>query len=160
MSELAGDPLPGLSVWEAARAKGVSARMVRRWCATGRVRSHRFGRDSVQSLRVYLDESSDRNQPPRKGLPNVEDGQRRTAAHAAEPSLSLAAITPSSQNLHGAVSHSQREMMLVAAREMRFLTAVTAGRRLVARQAIMLRDQAELVDQLVSARDQARVTIS
>jgi hypothetical protein len=50
------------------------------------------------------------------------------------------------------------------AAEMQFPLAVTAHltatRRLVERQEIKLRDQAELVDRLFSARDQARVTIS
>ena len=45
----------GLSVQEASRILGVSRNTVRRWCASGRLRSDRVGRPQGDSIRVFLD---------------------------------------------------------------------------------------------------------
>ena len=50
-----GTSQPGLSIQEAAVVLGVSPNTVRRWCATGRLRSERVARPQGDAIRVYLD---------------------------------------------------------------------------------------------------------
>src|SRR5215212_10288841 len=55
MESPTGTSRVGLSVHEAAQVLGVSRNTIRRWCASGRLRSERVGRPQGDSIRVFLD---------------------------------------------------------------------------------------------------------
>src|SRR5438067_7736575 len=59
MADPAGTSQPGLSVPEAAVMLGVSPNTVRRWVATGRLRSERIPRPQGDMIRVFLDQVPD-----------------------------------------------------------------------------------------------------
>src|SRR5437763_16338762 len=56
MAGSTGTSPPGLSIHEAAVMLGVSPNTVRRWCASGRLRSERVKRPQGEMIRVYLDD--------------------------------------------------------------------------------------------------------
>src|SRR4051794_4828256 len=59
MADPIGTSHPGLSIHEAAVMLGVAPNTVRRWCASGRLRSQRIPRPQGEVVRVFLDQMPD-----------------------------------------------------------------------------------------------------
>src|ERR671921_474255 len=77
----------GLTMQEAAVALGVSLNTMRRWCATGRVRSERVSRPQGYTVRVYLDQVPTQ-EPPLEGAaqePPPTNGQEPPGTYQQAP---------------------------------------------------------------------------
>jgi excisionase family DNA binding protein len=147
MADPVGTSRPGLSIHEAAVMLGVSPNTVRRWCASGRLRSERVQRPQGETIRVYVDDAATevpKQVPPDEvpgdvpievpptPRPQVPAEQARTDAMAALISASIAPVLAP----------------LVA--------ELAANRQTVERQANQLVNQAETIGRLSAENDALR----
>jgi len=147
------EPLPGLSVQEAADISGVSVGVMRQWCATGRVRTEHVTRGSVHTIRVHLDPPPTQAPGP-SGASVAADGPE--ARGSSRPPTDVTAIAAESQAMPALADVLSKAPGLLAP----FVTELTAAREAGERRAADLRAQAELIGRLSSELDAARATLT
>jgi hypothetical protein len=168
VSDPIGEPLPGVSVQDAAATMGVSVSTMRQWCASGRVRTQQVTHNAVHTIRVLLDQRDDPGPKPNQPVsvagvvPPISTTSPERAVNDTQDEISLES-SPDDQLAVADQNSASTTLALVARTASQFMAPfaaeLTATRELSERQAVQLRDQAELIGRLSSDLDRARTIV-
>jgi hypothetical protein len=143
MADPTGTSQPGLSIHEAAVMLGVAPNTVRRWCASGRLRSQRIPRPQGEMVRVFLDDEA--GQVPRQVPPGeVPEDVPNEVPHTSQAQVPTEQARANAMSMLIAASITPVLAPLVAQIEAHRQTVERQAEQLVAQAEIIGRQSAEL----------------